>query len=174
MPILRVLSIIVVMSCLAFGGRAQQTSWKSLKLNKVSVNYPPSWHLTRETRGAQVRVTLTPDSMQQLTMRMFEIMELPLDGEHNYAYFKKEFPTILKPWVDQGGKILKSEEITFKNHTSMYAEIIASSLPTKVYGVDAGDYIYVIVLTRRRYSKIADPGLERDGMGILNSISFGQ
>ncbi len=81
---------------------------------------------------------------------------------------------ILKPWVDQGGKILKSEEITFKGHKSMYAEIIASSLPTKVYGVDAGDYIYVIVLTRRRYSKIADAGLERDGTGILNSISFGQ
>ena len=174
MPVLRPLLFTALMNCVAFAGRAQQAAWKSLKLSKVSLNYPPTWHMTRETRGTQIRITFTPDSMQHLSMRMFEIMELPVAGDRKYPYFKKNFAVFLQPWVDQGGKILKDEEVTFKGHTTMYAEVIANSLPIKVYVVDAGDYLYVIILRRRRYSNVAYLGLERDGVGILNSIVFGQ
>ncbi len=174
MPFLRLLPITIVFYLFGFTVKTQLPGWKSVKCGKASLNFPGTWHMTRETRGAQVRVTLTPDSMQQLTMRMFEIIYLPMGGEHNYAWFKKNFASMLQPYVDQGGKILKTTEITFKGHTSMYAEMIASSLPVKVYGINGGSEIYLIVLTQRRYVKVADPGLERDGNGILNSIAFNE
>ena len=35
-----------------------------------------------------------------------------------------------------------------------------------------GPFPYLIVLLSRRYSSIPDPGLDRDGAAILNSIVF--
>ena len=160
--------------CLWVAGRGQGATWKTVLCGKVSVKYPPTWHQTRDAHGSQVRITLTPDSMQNLTMRMFVIFDLPTDAQHNYAYFKKNFVPLIKAGVEADAKIVKTEEITFKEHKTMYAEIISSSLPVKLYGIDAGSHIYMVVLTQRRYSQVADPGIERDDMGILNSMKFGE
>jgi hypothetical protein len=112
--------------------------------------------------------------MQRLTMRMFEMMELPVDSAHDYGYLKKSFKALLHPSSESPTKILKTEEIIFKAHNCMYAEMTNNSLPQKVYAIDAGHIIYLVILTESRYSKIADPGMKRDGMAILNSITLEQ
>jgi hypothetical protein len=65
------LVIAMVFCCLASAGRGQSAAWKTLQCAKVSLRYPPTWHLAEESRGQQERYTLTPDSMQHLSMRMF-------------------------------------------------------------------------------------------------------
>ena len=112
--------------------------------------------------------------MQRLTMRMFEMMEIHVDSAHGYSYFKKSFNTLLHPNAESPTKVLKTEEITFKAHNCMYAEMTNNSLPQKVYAIDAGKIIYLIILTESRYSKIADPKMKRDGMAILQSITLDQ
>lgn len=164
----------LVLCCLALAGRGQSATWKTLVCAKASLSYPPTWHLTEEHRGVQKRYTLTPDSMQRLSLRMFEVMELPLGGGHDYAYFKKNFKSLLHPNEQSSTNIQKIEEITFKSHNCMYAEMTNLNLPQKVYGVDAGNILYVIIVTERRYILVADPGLERDGKAILNSFVINQ
>jgi len=139
---------------------------------KISLLYPPTWHLTRDNRGEQTRISLTPDSMQKLSMRMVEIYELPVTPEHNYASLKANFASLIRTGTSEDAKFLKTEEINFKGHKCMHAEVVSGSLPSSVYGLDAGPAIYVILLTKRRYSQKADPGLERDGTAIFNSITF--
>ena len=56
----------------------------------------------------------------------------------------------------------------------MYAEIIQSSLPAKVYGINAGTKIYIVVLLQRRHVNIPDPKIEKDETAILNSITIDQ
>ena len=130
--------------------------------------------MTREAHGDQTQVTLTPDSMQNLTMRMIEIIDLPQSGSHTYANFKSGFTSILEAQPDAGIKVTRSEEITFKDHKTMYAEIIRSSLPAKVYGINGSTDIYLLFVTPRRHVTVADPALERDEQTILNSITFEQ
>ena len=156
----------------AVTSRGQGAAWKPLKLAKVSLTYPSTWHVTKETSGPQVHITITPDSMQQLTMQMFELMELPTDEVHNFAFFKKSFPSMLKGVAGEGGKVVKNIESTFKGHRCVYAEIISNGLPEKIYGVDDGAYVYVFVTIPRRYVSKPDAGIERDGSRILNSIAF--
>jgi len=130
--------------------------------------------MTREAHGEQTRVTLTPDSMQNLAMRIIEIIDLPLSGSHTYANFKSNFTSILEAQPDAGIKVTKNEEITFKGHKTMYADIIRSSLPGKVYAIDGGTDIYLLFVLLRRHITVADPALERDEKTILNSIAFDQ
>jgi hypothetical protein len=167
------LLITAVLCSIALAGRGQSANWKKLECDKITVAYPPTWHLAQESRGRQHRYTLTPDSMQRLTMRLVEILEVPVDSAHGFDYFKKNFNLLLKHG-DASIKVLKDEETTFKGHKSMYGDIINSSLPQRVYALDAGNRIYVVILTERRYSQIADAGLKRDGNAILNSITFAQ
>ena len=168
------LIIAIVFCCLALAGRGQPADWKTLQCTKVSLRYPPTWHPAEESRGQQKRYTLTPDSMQRLTMRMFDMMELHVDSAHGYGYFKNSFNTLLHPNAKSPTKILKTGEITFKGHNCMYAEMTNNGLPQKVYAIDAGHIIYLVILTESRYSKIADPAMKRDGMAILNSITLDQ
>jgi hypothetical protein len=172
MPFLRLLLVIAIFYSSPFSGSAQPPGWTSLTYNKATLNYPNSWHVVRESRGQHTRVTMTPDSMQQLAMRMVTMYDVPTDEKHNFAFFKKNFSSILQPSIGSDGKILKTEDITFKGHDAIYAEVTADSLPIKVYYIDAGTDMYMVLVTQRRYSEVADPGLERDGMGILNSINF--
>jgi len=172
MPSLRHLFAVIVIASLTVTSQAQTAGWKSVIYGRISLHYPPTWHLTRDSRGAQTRISLTPDSMQNLTMRMFEAFELPSTAEHNYAFLKTNFTALIKTGVSEDAKFVKTEEISFKGHKCMHAEVISSGLPTSVYGIDAGADIYLIMITRRRYSQKADPGIERDGTAILNSISF--
>lgn len=172
MPFLRQPLIAFLCCALAIRGHAQSPSWKSLSYGKITLHYPPTWHMTKEARGRQARVTLTPDSMQHLTMRIVEFIGLPTDDSHNYASFKSGFVSLLEAQPDAGMKVTKSEEITFKDHKTMYAEVMRNSLQTKVYGIDGGTYIYLFFLLPRRYSAVPDPALERDEKAILNSITF--
>jgi hypothetical protein len=174
MPGHRRLIIAIVLCCLASAGRCQSTNWRTLQCTKVSLKYPPTWHPAEESRGPQKRYTLTPDSMQRLAMRMFEMMEIHVDSAHGYAYFKNSFNTLLHPNAKSPTKILKAGEIIFKGHSCMYAEMTNNGLPQKVYAIDAGHIIYLVILTESRYSKIADPAMKRDGMAILNSITLDQ
>jgi hypothetical protein len=162
----------VAICCVTITGYGQSASWKPAKIGTLSLRYPPSWHYAKETRGKEFRISITPDSMQHLGMRMFIIFPLSVNGEHNFAFFKKNFNLILRGAIGSDGKIVKTAETTFRGHKCMYAEAVESSLPEKVYGVDGGDLIYVIIVMPRRYVSVADPGIERDENGILNSIVF--
>jgi hypothetical protein len=174
MPILRQLLIYTVFGCQAFAGHAQHSTCVSLRNGKISLNYPPTWHMTKETRGNRTRTTLTPDSMQKLTMRMIEIVDIPVSSDYPYATLKSRFPSIVKMRPEDGIKITKIEEITFKDHKTMYAEFIRNGLPGKMYGIDGVPDIYLIAVTTRRYTNIPDVALERDEKMILNSITFDQ
>jgi hypothetical protein len=171
---LRRLLIAAVFCPLAFAGYAQSSDWKSVRYGKITLRYPPTWHMNKEANGERTRVTLTPDSMQQLTMRMVLIYELPLGSDHSYESFKKDFPAMVRAQTDGETKFLKTDEITLKGHKCMYTEVIQNSLPVKVFGINGGTAIYAVVLLSRRYSSTPDPGMERDETAILNSISFDQ
>jgi hypothetical protein len=56
----------------------------------------------------------------------------------------------------------------------MYAEAFINGLPAKIYGLDGLFYVYILLLTQRRYTQVPDPALERDEMIILNSITYQQ
>jgi len=146
-------------------------AWDVVKYSKISVMYPPTWHMTKESLGAQTRVTLTPDSMKSLEMRLVEIYEFPLTGNHTYESFKTIFPAMLKAKFGSEVQIPKIEEISFKDHMALYADI-KSELPSKAYALNAGSAIYVIILQQRRWIHTPDPGMERDEKAILNSITF--
>ncbi len=137
MPIQRFLLFIILSCFLTFTGSAQDPSWKPYKYGNISLKYPPTWLPNKESQGAQTRVTLTPDSMRRLTMRIIEIYELKVEGDHTFANFKSGFATSLKS-QDESTKVLKTEETSFKDHKAIYAEIIRSSLPARVYGINAG------------------------------------
>ena len=152
----------------------QAPAWKSLRYGKVSLNYPPTWRTTKESHEGQTHVTLTPDSMQNLSMRIIEIYEIPLGGDHTYARFKKDFAANLNSQPDGSTKVLKVEEISFKGHKTLYTEIIRSSLPAKAYAINAGSRIYLIFLLLSRHVNVPDPKMEKDEKAILNSITFDQ
>ena len=105
-------------------------------------------------------------------MKVLAIFELPLGGDHTYAAFKSNFAAILNSDKDLPTKVLKTEEISFKGHKTIYAEIIRSSLPAKVYAIDAGNSIYLIFLLRSRHVNTPDPKMEKEETTILNSISI--
>jgi len=162
----------IILSCfLTFTGSAQDASWKPYRYGNISLKYPPTWLPNKESQGPQTRVTITPDSMRRLTMRMIEIYELKVEGDHTFANFKNGFATSLKS-QDESTKVLKTEETSIKDHKAIYAEIIRSSLPARVYGINAGASIYVVFLYKSRHVDIPDPKMEKDEMTILNSIVF--
>jgi hypothetical protein len=172
MPFQR-LFLFAALSCsFAFAGHAQAPGWKSIRYGQVSLSYPPTWQTERLSQDGQTAVTLTPDSMRNLAIRIIGVYELPLSGDHNYATFKKDFTTLLQSRPDWPTKVLKTQEISFKSHKTMYAEVIQSSLPAKVYGINAGTKIYMIVLLLSRHVDIPDPKMERDETAILNSITI--
>lgn len=165
----------VIICFFTSAGHGQSPAWNSLRYGKISLHYPPTWHVNKEAPHAgQSRLTLTPDSMRNLAMQIIEIYELTVSGDHTYARFKKDFATMLQSRPGMGTKVLKIEEISFKGHKTMYAETIQSSLPAKVYGINAGTEIYPIILIQRRHSNIPDLRMEQDEMAILNSITIDQ
>ena len=167
--------LFVAVICLpAFAGHAQSPGWKSTQLGKISLQYPPGWQMKQETQGGLSRITLTPDSMQNLSMRMIELYDLPVSGTHTYTFFKENFAAMIQARDKDGTTIRKTAEISFKDHKTMYAEIVDRTLPAKVYGINNGTEIYMMIFVSRRHSWISDPGMERDEMGILNSITFGK
>jgi len=167
--------LFVTLSCLfTMAGRAQAPSWKTLQLGVLSLKYPPTWVMAKRHGKVETYVVLTPDSMRNLPIKVFQIIELPVIGDHTYARFKKDFATVLTSNPDWPTKILKSKEISFKGHKTMYAEIIRSSLPGKVYGINAGGVIYAILLLQSRHVGVPDPKMEKDGAAILNSITIDQ
>jgi hypothetical protein len=158
-------------SC-SYPADAQLTGWKVIKFNKATISCPANWHISKENHENQSRISMTPDSMQQLTLRLVVLFDLPTDDQHNFALFKTNFAAIVQPSIGPEAKISKIEEISFKGHKCMYAEIARNSLPIKLYAINAGNDMYIFLLTQRRYSQVADPAMERDGMAILNSIAF--
>jgi len=93
---------------LTLSNLAQPASWKTLYHGKMSLSSPPTWHLTQNEKDRQTRITLTPDSMQHLDMRMLVIFELPVNGEHNYTFFKSNFKTVVQSGIGPQAKFLKT------------------------------------------------------------------
>jgi hypothetical protein len=151
---------------------AQPTGWKLIKFGKATISYPANWHIANDTHENQSRVSMTPDSMQQLNLRLVVLFDLPTDDQHTFALFKKNFVGIVQPSIGPEAKMSKIEEISFKGHKCMYAEIARNSLPIKLYAINAGNDMYIFLLTLRRYSQVADTAMERDEMAILNSFAF--
>ncbi len=71
-------------------------------------------------------------------------------------------------------KVVKTEEITFKGHKCIYADVIQNGLPNKMYGIDAGKVLYLVIMYPRRYIKVPDAAMERDETMILNSFVFAE
>jgi hypothetical protein len=172
MPELRCLSIAAMLCCLALSDFGQSAAWKPLKLDIATFRYPSSWQILKDTHGNQTLIRLTPDSMQNLSMKMVEIFDAPLTDRYDYKWFKAHFSDVVLPALGSGGKILTTKETIFHGHSCMYAEAVMNGLPVKVYGLDGLFYVYILLLTQRRYSQIPDPALERDEMTILNSITY--
>jgi len=86
MLVLRQLLATSLGCALTLSGLAQSASWKTLHHGKMSLSYPPTWHLTQNEKDQQTRFTLTPDSMQNLDMRMLMVFELPVTGDRNYTF----------------------------------------------------------------------------------------
>lgn len=172
MSIIRYLSVAAILCCLVFGSFGQTDGWRPLKLDFATFYYPSSWRMLKDTHGDQTLIRLTPDSMQNLAMKMVEIFQAPLIGKTDFNWFKGHFSQVVMPGLEDGGKILATKEIVFHNHACIYADAVVNGLPVKVYGLDGLFYVYILVLTQRRYSRIPDPALERDEMAILNSVTY--
>jgi hypothetical protein len=112
--------------------------------------------------------------MQGLSMKMVEIFNALLIGEHDFKWFKDNFSQVVLSALGSGGKIISSKEIVFHGHACVYADAVMNGLPVKVYGLDGLFYVNILLLTQRRYSQIPDRALERDEMAILNSITYQQ
>jgi hypothetical protein len=172
MPILRCLSITITLCCLAINDFGQGPDWKSVKLDRATFRYPPSWQMLKAAHGDQKMIRLTPDSMRDLTMKMVEIVDAPLGQQYDFKWFKGHISQVVLPALGAGGKILSTKETTFHNHACIYIEGTMYGLPVKVYALDGLFYLYLVLLTQRRYSLVPDPALERDELAILNSISY--
>lgn len=174
MPVLKCLLVASISCYLSFSSFGQGAGWKPLKLYNATFYYPPSWQLLKDSHGNQTRISLTPDSMQDLSMKMVEIFNAPLTDQYDYKWFKDNFSQVVLPALGPGGKILSTKEIVFHKHSCVYADAVRNGLPVKVYGLDGLFYVNILLLTQRRYSQIPDPALERDEMEILNSITYQQ
>jgi hypothetical protein len=174
MPLRRCLSIGAILCCLALNGLGQGTGWKTLKLNTATFHYPATWQMLKDSKGEQKLIRLTPDSMQHLDMKMVEIFDAPLTEQYSFKWFEEHFSDVVLPALGSKGKIFTTKEIVFHNHPCLYAEGVIHGIPVKVYGLDGLFYVYILLLTQRRYSQVADPALERDEMAILNSITYQQ
>jgi hypothetical protein len=174
MPLLRCLSIGAILCCLALNDFGQAADWKPLKLDIATFHYPGSWQMLKASKNNQTLIRLTPDSMQDLPMKMVEIFDAPLIEEYDFKWFKGHFSEVVLPALGSGGKLLTTKEIVFHGHSCMYADAVMNGLPVKVYGLDGLFYVYILLLTQRRYSQVADPALDRDEMAILNSITYQQ
>jgi hypothetical protein len=172
MPMLRFLSIAAILCCLALNDFGQGAGWKPLKLDNATFHYPGSWQMLKASKANQTLIQLTPDSMQNLSMKMVEIFDAPLIGQYDYKWFKGHFTEVVLPALGSGGKLLTTKEIVFHGHSCMYADAVMNGLPVKIYGLDGLFYVYILMLTQRRYSQVADPALERDEMAILNSVTY--
>jgi hypothetical protein len=169
MPLRQTLTTLLL-CILAFTIHPQPPSWTSATCGKLSLHYPPTWHLTHETRASGTRITLTPDSMQQLSMHMMELYDIHLDAQHTYSLLKKQAIQALQESPET--KMVKTVDITFKGRQGMCLEFIQNSLPGKMYWVNGGTELYWIIIIPRRYIGVPDPGLERDETAMMNSISF--
>ena len=174
MPNLRCLSIAAILCGLALNDFGQSAGWKTLKLDDATFHYPASWQMVKLGKDNQTLIRLTPDSMQDLPMKMVEIFDAPLAGQFDYKWFKAHFKEVILPALGSGGKLLTTKETVFHGHACMYADAVMNGLPVKVYGLDGLFYVYVLLLIQRRYSQVPDPALERDEMVILNSIIYRQ
>jgi len=172
MPILRCLAIAAISCCVTLNGFGQSADWKLLKLDIATFRYPPSWQMLKDSHDNQTFIRLTPDSMKELSMKMVQISDAHLIQQYDYKWFKAHFASVVLPGLGSGGRLLTTKEIIFHNHSCMYADAIMHGLPTKVYALDGLFYVYIVLLTQRRYSQVADPALEKDEMAILNSITY--
>jgi hypothetical protein len=174
MLMLRSLSIAAILCCGALNDCSQGVGWKPLKLGNATFHYPGSWKMLNASKPNQTLILLTPDSMENLSMKMVEIFDAPLIGQYDYKWFKGHFKEVVLPALGSGGKLLTTKEIGFHGHSCMYADAVMNGLPVKIYGLDGLFYVYILMLTQRRYSQVADPALERDEMAILNSVTYQQ
>lgn len=162
----------IVTGCTALTGHAQTPGWKPLKVGNISLRYPPNWQLDSAGNGDQMGITMTPDSMRDLNMRVCVIFRLSADSSRDYGYIKKNFMAMIESSIGPDAYFLRTVDTTLKNHKTMYAEATLRALPMKIYGFSVGAYNYIFLFTLRRHFQVADPRLERDEAAILNSISF--
>lgn len=174
MSLFRCLQIASIFCSLTLSGFGQDAGWKSLKLGNATFQYPQSWQMLKDSHGNQTLIQLTPDSMQDLSMKMVEIFDVPFSDKYDYKWLKGHFSQVVLPALGSDGKILATKEILFHNHSCVYADAVMNGLPAKVYALDGLFYCYILLLTQRRYTKVSDPALERDEMAILNSITYQQ
>jgi len=95
MPFQRYLLFVTLFCISTFAGFGQGPTWKSLRIGLMSLKYPPTWQTEKHKGEIETLVSLTPDSMRNLGMRIIQISELPIIGDHTYANFKKGFAAAL-------------------------------------------------------------------------------
>jgi hypothetical protein len=127
--------------------------WKEAKYNNVFFKYPSDWFYEKETVQGWTRLTATPESLKHIkTVRAFEVIEID-PGGRTFAEFKRDFVYTISNRGGSPATLIEREEITFKNHEAVYAEIIQdpkdAAMPTKSWGLHAGNKFYLVTIISR-------------------------
>lgn len=125
--------------------------WKYAKSGNISFQYPPNWAFEDETVNGQKRLTATPDAYKDIKMvRAFDIIVIPPSGR-TFKDFKNNFIDIISNRGGSKAKLIKKEELKFKNYETIFAEIIEDPRPYKTLCKQ----VLVIAYQRRHlFSKI--------------------
>lgn len=149
---------------------AQEVTYDTLRQGKVLLRFPHTWHPLKEIRDNFTRITLTPDSLNDLKMKAFELIEFDMHG-NSFEEFKEDFLyTIRSRAKDVKIWIVKKQDIVFKGRKTVYAEVTIGPIPEKVYGIDGGKMLYLISLLGRDINGAPDKRLEQDEKAILQSM----
>jgi hypothetical protein len=92
---------------MATAGRAQGSAWKAVKVGNITLKYPPNWQVDSSGSGEQMGVTLTPDSLRDLNMRMCVIFRLSTDSSHDYGYLKTNFTSLIESSIGPDAYFLR-------------------------------------------------------------------
>lgn len=109
------------------------------------------------------------------TLRAFEIIEINPKGR-TFTQFKKDFIYTASSRANAEAKVIKKEIIVFKNYETIYAELIqdykVSPIPTKVYGINAGNRFYMIFIISRLINNSPESKMDTATSEILKSLKL--
>lgn len=152
------------------------STWKEVQYNKIYFKYPSDWFYEKEEINGTIRLTVTPDSLKRFnTLRAFEIIEINPKGR-TFTQFKKDFIYTASSRANAEAKVIKKEIIVFKNYETIYAELIqdykVSPIPTKVYGINAGNRFYMIFIISRLINNSPESKMDTATSEILKSLKL--
>lgn len=151
--------------------KAQTPAYHSLKNGKVFMKVPNTWTSQIDTIKDVFRISVTPDTLADLTIKAIELFEIKMHGR-TFAKFKEDFDHTITSRMGGGrdSKILRKENIVFKGYQTVYAEAISNNVRTKNYGVNCGSTVYLLILVDRDVNGVFDTRMQKEEEAILSSL----